>query len=68
VSQHQVGLALTAAFIGALIGIPLFIVGFMAKGGASEEEALTHYRRVRDEIRAFVEGLSESLQGKGTVG
>ena len=29
--------------------------------GASEEEALGHYRRVRDEIRAFVAGLPESL-------
>jgi len=29
--------------------------------GASEEEALQHYRRVRDEIRAFIETLPESL-------
>ena len=33
----------------------------LARGAASEEEALAHYRRVRDEIRAFVEGLPESL-------
>jgi arsenate reductase len=34
----------------------------LAKTAASEEEALGHYRRVRDEIRAFVETLPESLE------
>jgi arsenate reductase len=29
----------------------------LARGAASEQEALDHYRRVRDEIRAFVAGL-----------
>ena len=29
----------------------------LAKGAASEEEALAHYRRVRDEIKAFVQGF-----------
>lgn len=33
----------------------------LAAGAASEEEALAHYRRVRDEIRAFVAGLPETL-------
>jgi arsenate reductase len=33
----------------------------LAEGAASEEEALDCYRRVRDEIRAFVEGLPEGL-------
>ncbi len=33
----------------------------LAAGTASEEEALEHYRRVRDEIRAFVQGLPGSL-------
>jgi arsenate reductase len=33
----------------------------LAQGARSEEEALGHYRRVRDEIRAFVSGLPESL-------
>jgi arsenate reductase (thioredoxin) len=33
----------------------------LAKGAASEQEALSHYRRVRDEIRTFVETLPESL-------
>lgn len=30
---------------------------FLARNAASEEEALTHYRRVRDEIRSFVDAL-----------
>ena len=34
----------------------------LAKTAASEEEALGHYRRVRDEIRAFVETLPEGLE------
>lgn len=34
----------------------------LAKTAASEEEALGHYRRVRDEIRAFVETLPDSLE------
>jgi arsenate reductase len=33
----------------------------LAKDAATEEEALRHYRRVRDEIRAFVETLPGSL-------
>lgn len=33
----------------------------LAKTAKSEEEALSHYRRVRNEIRAFVETLPESL-------
>ncbi len=35
----------------------------LAAGAASEEEALEHYRRVRDEIRAFVETLPDGLAG-----
>ncbi|MDH3404273.1 MAG: arsenate reductase ArsC [Acidobacteriota bacterium] len=35
----------------------------LAAAAASEREALGHYRRVRDEIRAFVETLPESLAG-----
>ncbi len=34
----------------------------LAKDAKSEEEALDHYRRVRDEIRAFIEGLPGSLE------
>ena len=37
----------------------------LAADAASEEEALEHYRRVRDEIRAFVERLPEKLQDVG---
>ncbi len=33
----------------------------LAKEARTEEEALNHYRRVRDEIRKFVETLPESL-------
>jgi len=33
----------------------------LAKEAKTEEEALNHYRRVRDEIRAFVETLPEAL-------
>ncbi len=33
----------------------------LAEGARNEEEALAHYRRVRDEIRAYVETLPESL-------
>jgi arsenate reductase len=33
----------------------------LAKTAATEDEALEHYRRVRDEMRAFVETLPEAL-------
>jgi len=33
----------------------------LAKTAASEQEALGHYRRVRDEIRSFVEGMQGNL-------
>jgi arsenate reductase len=33
----------------------------LARTARSEEEAMLHYRRVRNEIRAFVETLPESL-------
>jgi arsenate reductase len=33
----------------------------LAKDARTEEEALGHYRRVRDEIRRFVEKLSDLL-------
>ena len=34
----------------------------LAENAENEEEALTHYKRVRDEIRAFVEKLPEVLK------
>jgi arsenate reductase len=37
----------------------------LAKDAKSEEEALGHYRRVRDEIRGFIESLEERLAGEG---
>jgi len=33
----------------------------LAQGAASEEEALAHYRRVRDEIQDFIRTLPDSL-------
>ena len=33
----------------------------LARGAATEDEALAHYRRVRDEIRAYVERLPHGL-------
>ena len=46
--------------------VPVIHRGFpdppkLAAGAKTEEEALVPYRRVRDEIRAFVETLPESL-------
>ena len=35
---------------------------FLAKEAKSEEEALAHYRRVRDEIKAFVLELPERMK------
>ncbi len=37
----------------------------LARGARTEDEALAHYRRVRDEIRAFVETLPQALVGHG---
>jgi arsenate reductase len=36
----------------------------LAKGARSEGDALSHYRRVRDEIKAFVESLPQILNKK----
>ncbi|MBN1675421.1 MAG: arsenate reductase ArsC [Kiritimatiellae bacterium] len=35
----------------------------LAAGAPTEDERLAPYRRVRDEIRAFVEGLPEAVMG-----
>jgi arsenate reductase len=37
----------------------------LAATARDEEEAMVHYRRVRDEIKAFVERLPESLLAEG---
>ena len=37
----------------------------LARDAATEEEALAPYRRVRDEIRQFVEALPEALANRG---
>ena len=36
----------------------------LAKNAQTEEDALAHYRRVRDEIKAFVETLPRALTGE----
>lgn len=36
----------------------------LAATAKTEEEALSHYRRVRDEIKAFIEKLPEALTQK----
>ena len=36
----------------------------LAQSAKTEEEALLHYRRIRDEIKAFVKTLPESLTGE----
>ncbi len=36
----------------------------LARDARTEAEALGHYRRVRDEIRAFIEQLPEALTGR----
>jgi arsenate reductase len=33
----------------------------LAKSAKTEQEALDHYRRVRDEIRSFIQSLPEGL-------
>jgi arsenate reductase len=52
--------------------VRLVHVGFedppaLARGAASEEEILAAYRRVRDQIRAFVETLAAGLTGRGVA-
>lgn len=37
----------------------------LAAKATSEAEALSHYRRVRDEIKAFIEGMPGNLEGDG---
>ena len=39
----------------------------LARGASSEEEAMIEYRRVRDEIRDFVETLPDCLLNEGTA-
>lgn len=50
-----------------LPGARIVHVGFddpprLAKNATSEDEAMTHYRRVRDEIKAFIQTLPQSLR------
>jgi len=38
----------------------------LAEDARSEDEALTHYRRVRDEIKAFIETLPMAFESVGS--
>jgi len=40
----------------------------LARGARSEDEALAHYRRVRDEIHTFVESLPEAIASTSAAG
>jgi arsenate reductase (thioredoxin) len=49
-----------------------FHIGFddppkLAKKAKNEKESLDYYRRVRDDIRQFIEGLPENLLKKGAI-
>lgn len=49
-----------------LPGARIVHVGFddpprLAKGAKTDDEAMLHYRRVRDEIRAFIQTLPDSI-------
>jgi len=53
-------------------GARIVHVGFddpprLAKGAANDDEAMPHYRRVRDEIRAFIERLPGALEERGSA-
>ncbi|MFN7021124.1 MAG: arsenite efflux transporter metallochaperone ArsD [Phycisphaerales bacterium] len=37
----------------------------LAKGAKNDEEAMPHYRRVRDEVKVFINTLPESLSAQG---
>jgi arsenate reductase len=52
-------------------GARIVHVGFddpprLAKGAASDDEAMAHYRRVRDEIRSFIETLPRAIAETGS--
>ena len=52
----------------AFPGARIVHVGFddpprLAKDAASDDEAMPHYRRVRDEIRSFIERLPDAVGG-----
>jgi arsenate reductase len=39
----------------------------LAEHARTEQEALAHYRRVRDEIRSFIEQLPDALTAEGRI-
>lgn len=51
----------TAPGFGEIVHVGFDDPPRLARGAATDDEAMPHYRRVRDEIRAFVAGLPQSL-------
>jgi len=51
----------TFSFVSRPDTFSFYCLSKLAKDAKAEEEALGHYRRVRDEIRKFVESLPEKL-------
>jgi arsenate reductase len=62
VCGHANEICPTFAGKARVIHVPFDDPPELAKTAASRGEALQHYRRVRDEIRRFVEGLPGSLE------
>ena len=50
-------------YAAKVVHVPFDDPPTLALDASSEEEALGHYRRVRDEIRVFVERLPEAISG-----
>ena len=46
-----------------VVHVPFDAPPRLAREAATEDEALTHYRRVRDEIRQYIETLPAALTG-----
>lgn len=40
---------------------------YLARAAASEDDAMPHYRRVRDQIRVFIQTLPQSLKGESAM-
>ncbi|MHC5023793.1 MAG: arsenate reductase ArsC [Planctomycetota bacterium] len=49
----------------SVVHVPFEDPPSLAAGARSDDEAMVHYRRVRDEIRAFIERLPEWLERRG---
>jgi len=62
VCEHAAGLCPTFPGRSKVVHAPFDDPPRLARQAASGEEALLHYRRVRDQIRRFVESLPEALE------